>query len=357
MQVNIYVAYDFKQFHDDVSDTITESVENTGNFIRATGEELTQTAITQIKDAPNLPIAPGVTVGGVVKSVTKGDVQDLTASLGKITGIESLQTPPENFKDTGRFVNDVIREGTGIDVKESTQDITNILKQPSAAKLKNIFNDEISSIKEQLIQQIAGCIEAEINKIRNILHGKGIPGIPGIPGLEPDLVIRQRIGEFRLKVVRDIRREIEKFKYEKLKIHQVAIYRQKIQKAIRSICHAPPSTNRKYQLDNILKRTKELANDGEKRKVKINLGISKARDATSDILERFKNPKISPIVYTTEYTEVDYDEIQKNGYKDTVLNAAANNVSIKIEKEMIKQSKGYQSTTLLDFVDPDGNLL
>ena len=42
------------------------------------------------------------------------------------------------------------------------------------------------------------------------------------------------------------------------------------------------------------------------------------------------------------------------GFKKASTDAATNNAYVKLEKESIKQSEGYHSTTILEFIDSEG---
>jgi hypothetical protein len=125
----------------------------------------------------------------------------------------------------------------------------------AGVKLKNLFNNigaqlgaQIRSLAigsaQQLQAAIAGCINKAITDFLN-----DNPIIKNI--LFFDQYINNLLSQFRLKLESKIDSFLRKLAYDKLKIYQIALFRQKIAGAINNICPgaspATPSQTRKYK--------------------------------------------------------------------------------------------------------------
>ena len=124
-----------------------------------------------------------------------------------------------------QVINETLESFTGIDLSQGAG------VDGLGAKAKNFIEGQAAGLTMQLEQQILGCINTAIRDLMN-----------KVPELDFILNFEERIngilGKFRNKLERKIDAELRKLTYQKLKVHQVTLFKQRIRGKIKDICPA-----------------------------------------------------------------------------------------------------------------------
>lgn len=336
------MGYSANSSNTDKKSLVQSKVSEAGEYVRASGQVIGESVSDSVESLANLPISVTTSVRNFGESLKKPKDSNLVEHLGKITGVESLQNLPNGFSDSGRFINDVIKEGTGIDL--GIDRAQNIFKKPTLNAFKQKLAGTFSVLSDQVKAEMLGCIEAKLNKLRNKLDN--LIQIPGINALDPSILARQLIAKHRIDLQRKIGRYIDDLKYRKIKIQQIVLFRQKITQAINDICKdAPPSARRKFQVNNFLKKVQDRVE--ENRSYVVHTGIQKAKTTLAANTVPVKNPvkgKIEKAVdklYVRSKQALPAPDLAKNGYTDTLAASKTVDVNAELEAEALSQSQGY----------------
>ena len=124
-----------------------------------------------------------------------------------------------------QVINETLESFTGIDLSQGAG------VDGLGAAAKNFIEGQAASLTMQLQQQILGCINTAIRDLMN-KH----PEVDFILNFEDR--INGILGKFRNKLEQKIDAELRKLTYEKIKVHQVTLFKQRIRGKIKDICPA-----------------------------------------------------------------------------------------------------------------------
>lgn len=321
---------------------VQSKVSSAGEYIRASGQIVGESVKDSAQQLADIPVSVNTSVRNFAQSMKKPADSNLVEHLGKLTGIESLQNLPDGFNDADRFINDLIKEGTGVDL--GLDQLSSIYKKPTLENFKQRIQGTLSVLSDQVKTEILGCINAKLNELRNKLDA--LIQIPGINALDPSMAIRQLIAKHRQELQNTIRNAVNDLKYKKLKIQQIVLMRQKITEAINDICKdAPPSSRRKFQVDNFLKKVQDRVE--ENRKFTVHTGLQKIKTSKASSLVPVKGPvsgktdAATPGLYGRAEHDLDPNILQSDGYTTALASSKTIDVSAEIQNIALEQSQGY----------------
>ena len=124
-----------------------------------------------------------------------------------------------------QVINETLESFTGIDLSQGAG------VDGLGAQAKNFIEGQAAGLTMQLEQQILGCINTAIRDLMN-----KVPAIDFILNFEDR--INGILGKFRNKLERKIDAELRKLTYQKIKVHQVTLFKQRIRGKIKDICPA-----------------------------------------------------------------------------------------------------------------------
>jgi len=124
-----------------------------------------------------------------------------------------------------QVINETLESFTGVDLSQGAG------VDGLGAQAKNFIEGQAASLTMQLEQQVLGCINTAIRDLMN-----KVPAIDFILNFEDR--INGILGKFRNKLERKIDAELRKLTYQKIKIHQVTLFKQRIRGKIKDICPA-----------------------------------------------------------------------------------------------------------------------
>ena len=245
---------------------------------------------------------------GQVKSLVKADPKSfLDKKLGDLSGVKLGQT----FKQAG-------------------------------AKFKDSVLDTIGGMATALEARVVGCLN---KAIRDILNRN--PVLEKIIFFED--FINRELSKIRNKLESKIDNELRKIAYKKIKIQQIALYKQKVLSSIQKVCPgaSPASPNQVRQYRNILKNI-----------AKKNEEVGKVVDTEENLPKEEVNNTTTPVVpvqqsaadaqdlsnRTIKRAKEDPDEYEK--LKQESLAAS----KVAVEKQAEKQIKGQNNQTWKDLL-------
>ena len=149
----------------------------------------------------------------------------------KQTAIDVVDTiTPSQVKQISQAYKDGLNADPKQVINETLENFTGIdLSQGAAAGVKDFVKGQAADLTMQLEQQILGCINTQIRDLLN-----KVPELDFILNFEDR--INGILGKFRNDLERKIDAELRKLTYKKLKIHQVALFKQRIRQQIKNIC-------------------------------------------------------------------------------------------------------------------------
>ena len=157
---------------------------------------------------------------GIIASIMPRQVKDLVKAARE----GSKLTPKEAL--TG-----VLEKFTGVNLDQD-----NLLESLGGAVLDNI-NAQIDALKTTVMQTIVGCINKAVRDLIN-----KFPTLDFLINLEDKL--NGILGNFRNKLEQKIDAELRGLMYQKIKIHQLTLFKQSIHGSIRDICpEATPASS------------------------------------------------------------------------------------------------------------------
>ena len=124
-----------------------------------------------------------------------------------------------------QVINETLESFTGIDLSQGAG------VDGLGAQAKNFIEGQAAGLTMQLEQQILGCINTAIRDLMN-----KVPEVDFILNFEDR--INGILGKFRNKLEFKIDAELRKLTYEKIKVHQVTLFKQRIRGKIKDICPA-----------------------------------------------------------------------------------------------------------------------
>ena len=209
---------------------------------------------------------------GIIASITPRQVKDLVKAAKE----GSKLTPKEAITGT-------LEKFTGVSLDQD-----NLLQSLGGAVLDSI-NAQISALKQTFMQTILGCINKAVRDLLN-----KFPTLDFLINLEDRL--NGILGKFRNQLEQKIDAELRGLMYQKIKIHQLTLFKQSLHGSIRSICPeaTPASSAEVREFMNAFeegKRKREEAYEDKDKKNQIDdqgkpdprtIGESSARDYTSE---------------------------------------------------------------------------
>tara|TARA_R100000278_G_scaffold120573_2_gene103128 strand:+ start:583 stop:2055 length:1473 start_codon:yes stop_codon:yes gene_type:complete len=231
----------------------------------------------QVQEAGEIAVAEGKTTvkkaGELITSTittASKTVGDTIGSIADVTGLDQVSLAPGmTVEDFSGSLANAPQEGLGKTLENITGlNLRGLIGTPSTAKIKNLIKKELGGISSLIALELQKCIE---NHILALL-GK-IPEIGIVLNLES--IINDAIAKERAKLQNKFTLNLNKLAFQKIKVQQVALFKQKIADAIRNACpEASPRNINKYQADprkiiEIAKKvaektTKEVEEEAEK---------------------------------------------------------------------------------------------
>ena len=255
----------------------------------------------------------------VVDSIIPVQVKQLTEAYK-----DGLNTTPKEV------INETLEKFTGIDLSQNAG-IDGI-----SQKLKSYIQEQAAGLTIQLEQQLLGCINKHIRDLMN-----KVPEIDFIINFEDR--INQALSKFRNNLERKIDAELRKIAYDKIKVHQVTLFKQRIASKIRNICPdaTPASIPEVRDFNN---KVKKLFNQRQENSTVENIGDLLPTEA----IEK----KIQPITaipgQITELSEKFKKEHRESARKrqETVVTEAAK-LKAEVEKELEEQLNNTQAADIV----------
>tara|TARA_R110002051_G_scaffold194884_2_gene263094 strand:+ start:641 stop:2041 length:1401 start_codon:yes stop_codon:yes gene_type:complete len=167
----------------------------------------------------------------VVDTVTPSQIKQVAAAYK-----EGLNASPK------QVINETLEKFTGVDLSQG------VGLDGVGAQVKDFIKGQAAGLTMQLEQQILGCINTQIRDLMN-----KVPSIDFILNFEDR--INGILGNFRNKLEFKIDAELRKLAYNKIKIQQVTLFKQRIRAQIKNICPgaAPASVAEVQDFNNKIK--------------------------------------------------------------------------------------------------------
>ena len=167
----------------------------------------------------------------VLDTITPDQVRQVGAAYK-----EGLNSSPK------QVINETLESFTGVDLSQGAG-IDGL-----GAQAKNFIEGQAAGLVMQLEQQVLGCINTAIRDLMN-----KSPELDFVFNFEER--INGILGKFRNKLEFKIDAELRKLTYQKIKVHQVALFKQRIRGKIKDICPAatPASVAEVQDFNNKLK--------------------------------------------------------------------------------------------------------
>ena len=181
-----------------------------------------------------------------------------------------------------QVINETLESFTGIDLSQGAG------VDGLGAQAKNFIEGQAANLTMQLEQQILGCINTAIRDLMN-----KVPAVDFILNFEDR--INGILGKFRNKLEFKIDAELRKLTYEKIKVHQVTLFKQRIRGKIKDICPAatPASVAEVQDFNNKIKGfiSKRSADNTVVDTAKT-LATDKISEATVSVKTQFSTPLV-----------------------------------------------------------------
>tara|TARA_Y100000310_G_scaffold336481_1_gene421116 strand:+ start:249 stop:1190 length:942 start_codon:yes stop_codon:yes gene_type:complete len=262
----------------------------------ATPGKLSKQLQDKVKNLPNdiagISVAPGL------------DIEDL---------MNGLTNPSENKDEFTKS----IEAFTGVNINQ----ITNF--KPSPREVEARLNEFAGALRTQIMAEIKNCIGKYVRGIIN-------KNLDIFELINFEDYLANQITKLRLKVKFKVQGFIENLIYDKLKLQQIALYKQRILQAVRKICpsshksdfKASPTLTRRLQTD----RTWEVATHNQ------------------TIIESAGESSLEALAAASKGDSTGQAVI------DTTEEAVAS-----LRPMAQQQALGYDSSTVHDFVNADGS--
>ena len=227
--------------------------------------------------------------------------------------------------------------------------INNSLGKISGAKIGQLFQET----GQQFLSQVNGLVTGSINQLQAQVAGCINKAIKDILDKNPllekilffDQFINRELSKIKNKLESKIDLELRKIAYKKIKVHQVALYRQKIAGAIKSICPdaTPASPSQVRQYKDLLNKVKDnFKNEGVVKEEPIGENFSK-NDINNNIVSvdttqtKAQVTDISPTVKK----QLKEDPVKKEEYTQQTVDKAV----VAIKEQANKQVTGQNCLT------------
>tara|TARA_R100001015_G_C4588296_1_gene144037 strand:- start:219 stop:1094 length:876 start_codon:yes stop_codon:yes gene_type:complete len=241
----------------------------------------------------------------VVDAITPVQARQLGAAYK-----EGLNASPK------QVINETLGDLTGIDFSQ-TAGVDGL-----GAQAKNFIEAKGADLVMQLEQQILGCINTAIRDLMN-KH----PEVDFILNFEDR--INGVLGKFRNKLERKIDQELRKLTYQKLKVQQIALFKQRLRLKIKNICPAatPASVAEVQDFNN---RIKKLINKRKKSNV----------DTTPTLKpEKISEPKTETKSQVATPPEGISEKAKKDYSEKRIATQIAKETSVELKNEVVEENK------------------
>ena len=243
----------------------------------------------------------------VVDAITPRQVRQLGAAYK-----QGLNASPK------QVINETLGDLTGINFSQ-TAGVDGL-----GAQAKNFLEAKGADLVMQLEQQILGCINTAIRDLMN-KH----PEVDFILNFEDR--INGILGKFRNSLERKIDEELRKLTYQKLKVQQIALFKQRLRLKIKNICPAatPASVAEVQDFNNKVKNfiTKRKNNN-------------KAIDARPTLKqEKISEPKTETKLQVATQPEGISEKAKRDYKNERIAQAVAKEKSEELKTEVLAETK------------------
>ena len=205
--------------------TATNTVKSIGENAVSTIQSVPERVTTRIKNIPedvaNIPVAPGLSIENLVTA---------------------LSNPAENKDDFTKSV----EAFTGVNINRLSD------FNPSPLQVQARLDEFAGALRRQVMLELQNCIERYLRGIIN-------KNLDIFQLINFESFIANEIAKLRIRTRFKIQKQIENLLYDKLKIQQIALLKQRILQEIRKLCPSSgglsPTITRRLQTD----RTWEIA--------------------------------------------------------------------------------------------------
>lgn len=262
-------------------------------------------------------------LGGITELTTNNPIYKYVKSIP----ITSNFTLGEFVGDLTSFDRDrtlgVLKEVTGVNIAGIVENVTSL----SLNSIQGRIQEFLGSIEQQIANEITSCIDGYLMELLD-----KIPELDILLDIEG--WIMGQLGNLRMKLRLDIESQIEKLLYQKIKLQQVSMFKQKITDAVRKICpshHSPPPVTR---ISPTL--TKRLQEDQTWKLV----------DGVTPLKEKIVKGEIEDIHF-----------VQETESTGELVETITKEVAQEIKVLSVNQTLGYGTDDVSSFVNSDGTLV
>jgi len=236
-----------------------------------------------------------------------------------------------------QVINETLESFTGIDLSQGAG------VGGLGAQAKNFIEGQAASLTMQLEQQILGCINTAIRDLMN-----KVPAVDFILNFEDR--INGILGKFRNKLEFKIDAELRKLTYQKLKVHQVTLFKQRIRGKIKDICPAatPASVAEVQDFNN---KIKTFYNN----RVKDNTVTDATKTLTTDKINEAKVEVKAQVATSDESISNNRKRIFKEDPVETkkIVDEKVAQASAEVEEETKKQLEKAEDDTVEALVETE----
>jgi len=305
--------------------TIPPFMEMVGNFKSMLSAKALKAAIKKTTDKVKGILDPTNPLSqltgektGIIASVTPRQVKQLAKGYKK-----GLKLSPKEAL-TG-----VMESFTGVNLDQN-----NLLKGLGSAAMNSI-NKQIDSIRSTIAKTILGCINKAIRDLLN-----KIPTLDFLLNFEDR--ISNILGKFRNQLEDKIDAELRGLMFQKIKIHQLTLFKQRLHRSINDICpEATPASSAEVQ------EFMDAFEEGKRKRQEAN-----KTEQTKEQIDEPENHKPAPIADST--TPKSPSTTRQRDMKDPGLRQKAiennTNTFVKDFKDSAEKFNSIKSTTVPDMI-------
>lgn len=274
--------------------TAANTVGSIGQNALDTIQSVPERVVDRIKSIPedvaNIPVAPGLSIEELVTSLTNPaeNKDDFTKSVEAFTGV--------NLNRVSDF-------------------------NPSPVQMQARLDEFAAALRRQVMSELQNCIERYLRGLIN-------KNLDIFQLINFEDFIANRIAKLRLRIRFKIQKQIETLLFDKLKIQQIALLKQRILQEIRKLCPSSggvsPTITRRLQTD----RTWEIA------------------EPESSITESANKHSMESVAKAYEVNSTGQETID-----------VTDNTMAALEPLAKSQAAGYDDSSINDFITPEGAVL
>lgn len=274
--------------------TAANTVGSIGQNALDTIQSVPERVVDRIKSIPedvaNIPVAPGLSIEELVTSLTNPaeNKDDFTKSVEAFTGV--------NLNRVSDF-------------------------NPSPVQMQARLDEFAAALRQQVMSELQNCIERYLRGLIN-------KNLDIFQLINFEDFIANRIAKLRLRIRFKIQKQIETLLFDKLKIQQIALLKQRILQEIRKLCPSSggvsPTITRRLQTD----RTWEIA------------------EPESSITESANKHSMESVAKAYEVNSTGQETID-----------VTDNTMAALEPLAKSQAAGYDDSSINDFITPEGAVL